>query len=299
VDTLTNLRAFLATVRGGNFSEAARQLHTVPSVVAKRINHLEWTLGSRLFDRSSRKVALTEAGQKFHAKARALVTDFDDIAADIKRDQAGLEGHIRLRAPTSLSVLYLADILSNFQGRHERITMEVVLLDRSANPLEEGFDISISGRAGSYEGVVDEPLCPLRQVVCASPGYLQRHPAPRHPRELADHDCLVFNPTGATWLFKSERGPVSVDVPQRLGANDNYVLYSAARAGNGIAVLPTYVARHALEDGTLAPLLEDYPLQETWLKALVPERRRNLQRIEALLSWLKEHLGGTPPWERD
>ncbi|MDX3907194.1 MAG: LysR family transcriptional regulator [Pigmentiphaga sp.] len=298
MDTLANLRAFLATVRGGNFSEAARQLDTVPSVVAKRIGHLEWTLGTRLFDRSSRKVMLTEAGHKFHARARALVSDFDDIASELRRDENALDGQIRLRAPTSLTVLYLADILSAFQQRYDRLTLEIMLLDRSANPAEEGFDISVSGRADSYEGVIDEPLCPLRQVVCAAPAYLARRPAPRHPRELADHDCLVFTPTGHTWRFNSARGPVNVDVPARLGANDNYVLYAAARAGNGIAVLPTYIARQALDDGTLVALLEDHPLQDVWLKALIPARKRQLPRIEALLAWLREHLGGMPPWER-
>lgn len=298
MDTLANLRAFLATVRGGNFSEAARQLDTVPSVVAKRIGHLEWTLGTRLFERSSRRVTLTEAGHKFHARARALVSDFDDIASELRRDQDALDGHIRLRAPTSLTVLYLADILAAFQRRHERLTLEVALLDRSANPAEEGFDISVSGRADSYEGVVDEPLCPLRQVVCAAPDYLARRPAPRHPRDLADHDCLVFNPTGHSWRFNSARGPVSIDVPARLGANDNYVLYASARAGNGIAVLPTYVARSALGDGSLVALLEDHSLQDVWLKALIPARKRPLPRMELLLAWLREHLGGTPPWER-
>lgn len=298
MDTLANLRAFLATVRGGNFSEAARQLDTVPSVIAKRIGHLEWTLGARLFERSSRRVTLTEAGHKFHARARALVADFDAIASELKRDQNALEGHIRLRAPTSLTVLYLADILAAFQQRYDRLTLEITLLDRSANPAEEGFDISVSGRADSYEGVVDEPLCPLRQVVCASPAYLARRPAPRHPRDLADHDCLVFNPTGHTWHFNSDRGPIRVDVPARLGANDNYALYAAARAGNGIAVLPAYVAGRALADGSLVALLEGYPLQDVWLKALIPARTRGLPRIEVLLAWLREHLGGTPPWER-
>ena len=100
------------------------------------------------------------------------------------------------------------------------------------------------------------------------------------------------------WHFNSARGPVSVDVPARLGANDNYALYAAARAGNGIAVLPSYVAGKALADGTLVALLEDHPLQDVWLKALIPARKRHTPRLEVLLAWLREHLGGTPPWER-
>lgn len=298
MDILLNLRAFLAAAKYGSFSEAARQLNVVPSVVAKRVSDLERTTGTRLFDRSTRKVALTEPGQKFQATASALVAEFDHVIHSLKRDEGQLEGHIRLKVPTSLAVLYLADVLSAFQREHERITMEVLLIDRSVNPVEEGFDIAIGGRAASYEGVIDIPLCPLRQVLCAASAYLQARGVPTHPRDLADHDCLVFKPTGSTWQFDSERGPITVDVPQRLVTNDNSTLLAAACAGNGIAILPTYVAKTALAAGALQPLLQGFPLQATWLKALVPRRRQELARINALTEWLARSLADVPPWDR-
>jgi DNA-binding transcriptional LysR family regulator len=299
MDVLLTLRAFLAAARHKSFSEAARQLHVVPSVVAKRVNDLERTTGTQLFNRSTRNVTLTEAGQKFHPSASALVAEFDDILSGLRRDEGNLEGHIRLKAPTTLTVLYLADVLSAFQREHERITMEVQLADRSINPIEEGFDIVITGLSESYEGVIDIPLCPLSQRVCAAPAYLQGRVLPDHPRDLADHDCLVFKPKGPTWQFESSRGPISIDVPQRLIANDNSVLFAAACAGNGIAVLPTYVAKDALKTGTLLPLLQEFQLQPTWLKALVPRRRQGLARIEAAISWIRQYLEDVPPWDRN
>ncbi|MBV0881472.1 LysR family transcriptional regulator [Noviherbaspirillum sp. L7-7A] len=298
MDVLLNLRAFLAAARHKSFSEAARQLHVVPSVVAKRVNDLESTTGTQLFNRTTRNVTLTEAGQKFHPSATALVAEFDEVISSLKRNEGKLEGHIRLKAPTSLTVLYLADVFSSFQHKHERITMEVLLVDRSVNPIEEGFDVVITGLSESYEGVIDIPLCPLRQIVCAAPTYLEGRAVPEHPRELADHDCLVFKPKGATWQFESSRGPISIDVPQRLIANDTSVLFAAACAGNGIAVLPTYVAKDALNSFTLLPLLQDYQLQPTWLKALVPRRRQGLARIEAVISWLRLHLEDVPHWDK-
>ena len=114
MDMLMNLRAFLATARTGSFSEAARQLHVVPSVIAKRVTHLEWTTGVQLFNRSTRRVALAESGQKFLANARALVGDFDAIASGMSRALEAIEGHVRIKAPTSLTVLYLGKILANF-----------------------------------------------------------------------------------------------------------------------------------------------------------------------------------------
>lgn len=298
MDILLNLRAFLAAARHGNFSEAARQLHVVPSVVAKRVNDLERTTRTQLFNRSTRSVTLTEAGQKFQSSASALVAEFDDIISSMRRDEGKLEGHIRLKAPTTLTVLYLADMLSAFQREHARITMEVLLVDRSVNPIEEGFDIVVTGLAESYEGVIDIPLCPLNQVVCAAPAYLEGRALPEHPRDLADHDCLVFKPKGPTWIFESSRGPISIDVPQKLIANDNSMLFAATCAGNGIAVLPTYVAKSALQAGTLQPLLQDFKLQPTWLKALVPRRRQGLARIEAAIDRLKQYLENGPPWDK-
>ncbi len=298
MDILLNLRAFLAAARHGSFSAAARQLHVVPSVVGKRVSHLEHTTGAQLFIRSTRKVELTEIGQKFQSKASALVADFDEVISSLKHDEGQLEGHIRIKVPTTLTVLYLADVLSAFQQQHERITMEVLLVDRSVNPIEEAYDVVITGMSESYEGVIDIPLCPLDQVVCAAPTYLDTHGLPEHPRDLPDHDCLVFKPKGAIWSFDSARGPISVEVPQKLVANDNYVLFSAAIAGSGIAVLPTYVVKDALKAGLLLPILQTFPLQATWLKALVARKSQQQARIEALIQWLSEHLGDIPPWDR-
>ena len=114
MDLLSNLRAFLAVARYGGFSQAAAQLNVVPSVVAKRVTQLEHEMGTRLFVRSTRKVTLTEAGQQFQARARALVGDIDDAIRSLKRDENRLEGHILLMAPTTLTTLVLADILSGF-----------------------------------------------------------------------------------------------------------------------------------------------------------------------------------------
>ncbi|WP_196488904.1 LysR family transcriptional regulator [Burkholderia diffusa] len=294
-----NLRAFLVAAKCGSFSEAARQLNVVPSVVAKRIGDLEHTVGARLFTRSTRRVALTESGHKFQTSAGELVAEFDHVIQSLKRDEGRLEGHIRLKVPTTLAVLYLAEVFSAFQREHPRITMEILLIDRSVNPVEEGFDVAIGGRAASYEGVIDIPLCPLRQILCAAPAYLHERGVPTHPRELADHDCLIFKPTGSTWQFDSDRGPITVDVPQRLSTNDNSTLLAAARAGNGVAILPTYVANTALANEELTPLLADYPLQSTWLKALVPRKRQGLPQIDALIEWLTRSLADSPPWDAD
>jgi DNA-binding transcriptional LysR family regulator len=297
VDTVTNLKAFLAVAGSGSFSAAARQLAVAPSVVTKRIDQLEWAAKVELFTRSTRRVMLTEVGERLVPRVRAAVAELDEVLAEMARPRRDLEGHLRVKVPTTLTVLYLGTILGRFQAQHPRVSLDVVLTDRPLNPVEEGFDLAVVAFPASFGGVVDEPLCPLRRLACASPAYLAARGVPRHPRELARHDTLNFLPTGPVWTFRSDRGPISVELAPKLGANDNQVLLAAAREGNGVALLPSYVALPALRAGELEQVLDAFPVPEMWVKALVPENRVQIPRVRALLAFLKGSLGHTPPWE--
>jgi DNA-binding transcriptional LysR family regulator len=291
MDTVANLRAFLAVARYGGFSEAARQLNVVPSVAAKRVSQLEHTIGTQLFERSTRKVVLTESGEQFQGRARTLIAELDDAFAGLKRAEDRLEGRILMMVPTTLNILVLSDALSEFLREHDHITMELALVDRSVNPAEEGFDLAISGHAASsYEGVIDVPLHPFEQVLCASPEYLARRGTPLHPHDLGDHDGLFFKPLGNVWRFDSEQGQLSAEVRPRLIANDNVTLRAAALAGNGIAMLPRYVSGEALRAGQLVELLPGYALPRSWFRAHVTQHRAKLARISTLLDWLKNAL---------
>lgn len=287
MDMVANLRAFLAVARYGGFSQAARQLNLVPSVAAKRVSQLEHAVGTRLFERSTRKVALTEAGELFQVRARSLIADLDEALGGLRRPGDHLEGRILMMVPTTLHMLVLSDALGGFLREHPHITLELALVDRSVNPAEEGFDLAISGHAASsYEGVIDVPLHPFEQVLCAAPEYLQRRGTPRQPQDLEDHDGLFFKPLGTAWRFESEHGQLSVEVQPRLIANDNVTLRAAALAGNGIAMLPRYVSGQALEQGQLVALLPDFRLPRAWFRAHVTQHRAQRARITALLDWL-------------
>jgi DNA-binding transcriptional LysR family regulator len=203
VDVITHVRTFVAVVHGGSFTEAATKLGVVPSVVARRIAQLEVELKSQLFERSTRKVVLTEAGERFYARAGDIVEEFEELMSAVERDAGKLEGHIRVMAPTTVTLQQLGNVFCRFLQEHPRITMQVSLVDHSANPAESGYDIAISGRLASYDGVVDVPLRPVRPFLCASTAYLALHAAITHPRELANHACLVFTPTGTSWNFQS------------------------------------------------------------------------------------------------
>jgi DNA-binding transcriptional LysR family regulator len=289
MDITTHLQTFTAVVRCGNFSEAARQIGVVPSVVAKRIAELEQKLHARLFERTTRKVTVTEAGEKLAARASGIVAEFEELLHSVRRDDGKPEGHLRVTAPTTLTMEQLGPVFCAFLVAHPRITMELALVDRSANPAEGGFDLAISGRPATYEGIVDIPLSPVRPVLCAAPGYLQDRPPPAHPRDLVDYSCLVFSATGTNWTFQSSRGALSVEVRPRLVADDNRTLLRAAIAGLGIALLPSYISGEALRSGALEIVLPKFAPQENWFKAYVPKRKMSVARVKALLHFLQKH----------
>lgn len=299
MDTLLNLRAFLAVARAGSFSAAARQTGVATSVIAKRIDQLEGATGTRLFQRTTRSMQLSEAGQNWIRRVQSLVADLDDVLAEVSRTDRELGGPLRVKAPTTMTILYLADMLAEFQRLHPKIVLDVILTDRAVNPVDEGFDVVVAAFGTSFSGVVDQPLCPLRRVLCASPDYLERRGVPKHPRELPEHDTLSSQPTGNVWSFSSSQGPTLVEVSPKVSASDGQVLLAGARAGNGIAILSEYVALPSLRRNELVAVLEDFPVPEIWLKALAPDTRYRVSRVHALIEFLKDGFAPPLPWERD
>lgn len=290
MDAFINIKTFVLVARYLGFSDAARHLGVVPSVVAKRIAQLEKALGTRLFDRTTRNVQLTEAGEKLYLRAGTLVASFDDLLQSVERDESKLVGHIRVMAPNTLTLTYLGQIFTDFLARNDKITMEVILVDEAVNPAERGIDIAINGRSASYEGVIEVPLCSTEVVACAAPAYLERKGRPGSPSELVDHDCLVFRPNGLSWQFHSPRGAIHIDVAPRLNADDNITLLRAAVAGMGITVIPRYIARNALASGALVRVLDDFPPQENWFKIFVPRRRLGVARVTALMDYVRVRM---------
>lgn len=296
MDIYLNLQAFRFTAEAGSFSRAARELGLAPSVVTKRVNQLEHQLNTTLFNRSTRSLVLTEPGRKYLEQARSLTTQIETLLK-APNQKYELEDFIRIKAPTTLTTLYLNDIFQNFVRDHPNVRLEVVLIDRPIDPTSEAFDLAIGAFPPSYGGASDEPLCRLRRVLCVSPDYLSTIPLPQHPRDLTQHACLSFIPTGNDWVFESEQGTVTVQISPRFSSNDGRLLVDAAVKANGIAIVSIYAAREALEAGTLVPLLEDFPVPDMWIKAVIPKRRLESPALRLLVEKLHGILSPVPPWE--
>ncbi len=291
MDTLANLRAFIDVAETGSFSQAARRAGVAPSVITKRVDQLEWRIRAPLFTRSTRKVLLTDVGERYLPAVRQLVRQLEDTLDGMGRADGALEGHIRIKIPSTLGVLALGDLLNRFLLAQPLVSLEVVLADRSVNPFEEGFDLALGARPESYGGVQDHPLAPVKRRLVAAPAYRARAGAPATAADLASHDCLVLSTTGTRWELQGPQGLVGVDVRARLRSNDGLALRQATVEGLGIALLADYLVTPDLREGRLVEVLPGMHVPDLWLKAMVPANRADLPRVRALLQWLSLALG--------
>lgn len=296
MNTLLNIKAFLLVTRDGTFSSAARDLGVAPSVITKRITQLEQQLGAQLFIRSTRGLTLTDVGEHYLPKFQRLIGELDELINGDK-EVFGIEGHMRIKAPTTVTSLFLGSIFSDFLAQHPGLTMEVELHDFLINPMEDGFDLVVAARPASYPSVVDIPLCPYPLTLCCSKAYIKEQGLPQHPTELVEHRCLTSILLGNNWMFKSRRGSLNIEVHSLFKANDGRVILEAVRRGLGLGILPDYLVKEDLSSGTLIPVLDEYPVMELWLKAQVPNMKINKPAVKQLIKYLKERMQPLAPWE--
>ena len=309
MDGIENLRTFVAVADTGSLAAAARRLDIAASIVTKRIFQLESRVSTRLFKRSTKRLTLTESGARYLPQARRLIHDYDQVFSEMSHSPRQVEGHIRIRVPTPMAIGFMAEALAKFQRQYPRVSLDVVLQDGGVasdgalsprSPSEEGFDIAITGRGRSFPGVIDETICPLHRWLCAAPAYLEQRGAPQHPRELARHDCLLFQSLGRIWQFESATGlPVFVEVRPRLSANDHFVLTVATLRANGIALLPSYAVSTAFRAGTLVRVLPRFTVPTHWLRAMVPEGGAGMPQVRSLVAFLRARYAPVPPWDRE
>jgi DNA-binding transcriptional LysR family regulator len=293
MDTIASMRAFVAVAKTGSFTAAAEKLDLVPSVITKRVTQLERIVGTTLFHRSTRKVVLSADGEHHLDRVIAAIAAHDQALTELRKGVGRLTGPIRIKVPSTLGFLRLNALVREFAELHPDIDIEVLLLDGPMNPAAEGIDIAVTAFPASFDNVADEFLWPLRRSLFASREYLSSHPELNHPRQLEEHRCLVYQPTGPSWPFLSRNGVMTVTVHPRMSSNDMTMLLGAAKTHLGVALLSNYVALPEIRSGSLIVPLPDFPVPDLWIKAMVPIDRLMMPRVNALLHFIRSKGGGS------
>ena len=291
------LRLFVEVMRRGSFAAVAREHRISPSSVSRAIAGLEDELGVRLFQRSTRRLAATEAGEAYYARVEGVIRELEDareVAVDAGREPRGI---LRVTAPLTFAQLHLVPLLPVLAERHPELGVELVLDNRLVDLIEERIDVAVRLGRLADSGLIATRLAPMRYACVASPGYLDHRGHPAHPAELASHECLRYPVPGypARWHFRDTAGgEVSIEVGGRFTISNGLALRDCAIAGMGVTMLPRWNMREALASGALVEVLPGYTCTASrfdtaaWL--VTPSRSYVPAKVRAFTALLRESL---------
>jgi DNA-binding transcriptional LysR family regulator len=260
MDRLEAMSIFLTVVEAGSLSAAARRLHAPLATVSRKVSDLESHLRTKLFNRSSHKLVLTEAGSSYVAACKRILADVTEAEYAASGEYAAPTGQLTVTAPVDLGRVHLIPILSEFLKAYPKIDVHLVLNDRVMSLSEEQIDVALRMGALPDSTLRALRLGVIRHVFCASPAYLAARGTPRTPNELAGHDCVSYTALllPDVWRFPSDKTNLAVRVHSRLIVSNAEAACEAARAGIGITPAAFHLIEEALEAGTLTTLLEDF-----------------------------------------
>ena len=297
MDTLDSMRAFLAVATAGSFTGAAERLDRSTRLVSKQVAQLEDRLGVRLFNRTTRSVALTEVGRAYLDRCRPLLDDFDALETEVREQQTELVGTIRLTAPTAFGRVRLLPLLATFLDEHPRIRVDLRLSDVPVALVEEGLDLALRIGVPADSSLMARRLVAMPTVLCAAPTYLDRAGTPATPEALVVHECLIDSNqrTPGSWSFGRDGEALRIPVSGRFVVNSPSATAAMAQQGLGIARCPLYQVEAALTDGTLVRLLKAYEDSAPGVYALYPYNRYLTARVRALIDYLAGALAPQNP----
>jgi DNA-binding transcriptional LysR family regulator len=292
---LIDVLAFVRVVETGSFARAAERMGLSKPVLSRRVARLEERLGARLLTRNARGAQPTDIGQAYYARASAILADLEAAQEVVAEAVTQVAGPIRLSAPLSFGISYLAPALAEFAKLHPAVDLDIEFEDRNVDLAGGGYDLAVRIGRLADSALVARRIAPVRKHVIASPAYLDQHGRPARPADLADHAILVYG--NEQWRFRVGERWEAIRVKARLRANNGEMLRAAAQAGVGVCVLPSFIAAPALEDGSLEVILRDFPLEEGALHAVMPPGRAVTARVRALVDFLVERFGPEPAWD--
>ncbi|KVE30998.1 LysR family transcriptional regulator [Burkholderia sp. TSV86] len=295
MDTLQNMRVFVRVVDAGSFTAAAQQLNTTTAYASRAVSDLEAHLRTRLLNRTTRRIALTEAGERYLQRCEQILAYVEQAEAEASDAHARPSGKLKVHCMTSLGQHYTVPAVSRYQRRYPDVHVDLTLAQRFPDLLEEGFDVSlVVGRDLPDSGLVSQRLGVTFSVVCASRAYLDKHGAPQRPQDLASHVCLAMVAPGLYWDEWKLTGPngdeaVTLASPP-FRVNVAEALAAGVREGMGIGVLPLYSAIAGLRNGDFVRVMPEYRSHVMNIYALYASRQYLDAKIRTWVDFLRDEL---------
>ena len=299
MDRIEELRVFTAVADLRGFAQAARRLGISSAQASKPVARLEDRLNSRLLNRTTRDVSLTDVGRAFHARARVLVEEFEQLERSVE-ETAMPRGLLKVSAPVSFGA-QLGQVLLDFATAHPDVGLEVSFNDRLVNLVDEGFDAAVRIATLADSSLVARRLATVRAVTIASPEYLAARGVPRKPSDLQDHEVIVDlnrRPDPFVWAYGRGANRSEVRVSGQLRFGNPYMSVAAARAGFGIACEPAFAAAEDLRNGRVVPLLKKCEPDPVAVYAVYPHARHLASKVRVFIDFLASRFASEPEWHQ-
>jgi DNA-binding transcriptional LysR family regulator len=291
MDRLQGMSVLVAAVEAGSLSAAARRLRMPLATVSRKVSELERQLNARLLKRSTRRLALTDAGESYVAACRRILEDVAEAERAAAGEYRAPRGALTVTAPVVFGRVHVGPIAVEFLKAYPEIDLRLRLADLVLNLAEERIDVAVRIGSLADSSLVALPVGAIRRVVCASPSYFAARGVPRSPDDLASHDCVTFEGIASprAWTFSGAREPV-VPIRSRLAVNSAEAAADAAISGLGIAHLLSYQAADAVRDGTLVLALEDFEPPAVPVHIVHAGQRPLPLKVRAFLDFLVPRL---------
>ncbi len=290
MDRIDVLRAFVTVGNESSFTKAADKLQLSPQLISKYVSRLEEKVGIRLFNRTTRKVHLTEAGLRYFQRAQQVLDDFDDLDSQLSDLQDEARGLLRVSAPVSFATSHLARLINDFRKAHPHVNVDLQLNDRKVDIVEEGFDIALRIGKLKSSSLIAKAIIPIQLVFCAAPAYLAKHGTPTQLEELVNHQLLSYS--------YMEKTPFWPDGNQAMISNNGDVLVQSAIEGAGITLQPTFICAEAIKSGKLTMILSEFTPEPLGLYAVYPHRKLLASKVRTFIDFLDGYFGTPPYWDR-
>lgn len=300
MDRIDALAAFHAAAADGGFAAAARRLKLSRAQVSKLIAEMETQLGARLFQRTTRRLNLTEAGRSYLNATRVVLETLDGAANAVRDTQSTLTGPLRINAPVSFGIAHIAPLLTGFLAQHPGVQIDLTLNDRVVDLIEEGYDMVVRIGVLPDSSLIARRLAPARLAIVGAPAYFKRHGRPKRPEDLKAHNCLGYS----YWSLRDEwplTGPdgrtMRVKVRGTFSSNNGDALRQCALDGLGLIQQPTFSIGPDLAAGRLERVLTGYGLRDLAVYAVTAPGAAGLKH-RAFADYLARAWAGTPPWDK-
>lgn len=293
MDQLQAIKVFRQVVDQGSFAEAARRMGLSPAAVSKNIRELEAHLRVRLLNRTTRRLSLTEAGERYFEQIARILDDLSEADSSLGPMQRMPSGLLRVSAPMAFTLTRLSNAIVGFLDRHPDLTLDLKLEDRRVDLVKEGIDLAIRGSDRLEDSsLIARKLMTLRHVVCASPGYFACAGRPGEPEDLSSHNCVQFTLSGHTqeWSFTRKERIVRVAIGGRYKVTTSLAVRDALLAGFGLSLIPRIYVEKDIAEGRLTTALDDWTPVETSIYAVYPSRQYVLPKVRAFVDFLIDEM---------